>query len=753
MLSAKPWSRLGNWAVKKTFVRIVIALELILAALAFWNALRPFPVLTFTPDTLEQWATEPALVTDEEGRVGTDALGTVPDQPLFVTPPMTLPGGYYRVTVEYRAEAWIDGEGKLTLPSLTFYTEQGGLCAYTGHLSHTLDTQSSDLCVRQTTTDARLMLDGNGAGFYLKKITLVPNRAAMLLLAVGVTLFLLGVDWLFVHLLPDSPVAFPVTARGAVLGTLGIVVLACLPLLQNNGGMTGHDLYFHLQRIQGISESLADGEFPVRVYHNVKSGYGYAASMYYGELFLYPAALLRLSGLDLRLCYQGYLWVVTAATAFVCYHCLREIFGRRSLALMGCALYLLSPYRLVCIYLRAAVGEYTALLFLPLIALGLWRLYAGSGRAWGLLALGFGGLLQSHIITLILTTLTVFCLAIALWRKTFRRPVLLEWAKAVGICVLVNLWFLFPFVSVAGGQMSRRIEGMERAGMTLAQLLTRGETAIFGLALCLGGGLLAAVFVLCPPPPGALRTGGLYALAVGGFSLFASTDLFPWQWVIRLPVLGTLLGSIQFPWRFLGLATIALTLASLWGVQQLQQSGWAVAARGAGAVVVGLTLLIAMQFLSGYVLPETDDYTGDPSQWMVLDTSCLTWPMDDLYLPQGAKAEDLGFAAAAPVKVRVDAIRREGRTTAIDCVTGDAEGFVELPLLWYPGYRAQGGGTLYPSENGLVGVAVPAGFEGTLTVTWQEPRRWLAADFVSLISVFALAGSAVVRRKKRKLCR
>ena len=44
---------------------------------------------------------------------------------------------------------------------------------------------------------------------------------------------------------------------------------------------------------------------------------------------------------------------------------------------------------------------------------------------------------------------------------------------------------------------------------------------------------------------------------------------------------------------------------------------------------------------------------------------------------------------------------------------------------------------------------MPAGFDGTVTVTWQEPKRWLAADLISLVSIVALAGNALYRRRQK----
>lgn len=730
---------------------VLAVVELLFLLLAFHWALRPMASYTFTPDGLEDWTTETALTTDEQGRVGVGTPGTAVGETLFSTAPLTLPAGHYRITVRYAAQGWLDADNNLVLPSLSSYSEQAlTLCAYEGHLDPALPSQTLDLCVLHQCTDARLLLRGNGAAFYLESISITPNRAMMLMLAVGAVLLMLAADVVLLLVWRGSPVAFSPAAGGALLGVLGIIFLACVPLLQNNGGMDGDDLAFHLQRIDGIASSLSMGEFPVRLYHQAKSSYGYASPLYYGELLLYIPAFLHMLGADLRLVYQLYIAGITAATAAATYFCLRAMFGRRSLALLGCAIYVLAPYRLVCVYVRAAVGEYTAFLFLPLIALGLWRLYASArpAPAWGVLAVGFGGLLQTHVITLILSTLTVFCLVLLLWRKTFRPFVLLQWLKAVGACVLVNLWFLLPFVSMAGGRLSGKGGDLSLTALTPAQLLTRGSTAVFGLALPLGGALLLALWLLVPAAPGTSRKPGLCALGVGVVALFASTRLFPWSWMPDLPVVGNLLGSIQFPWRFLGLATIALTLATIAGLQQLQLAGRGTALRAAAGAIVALTAFFCLTFLPEQVSLDNASYTGDVSQFMLRPPSHVTTTLDDMYLPAGSQESGLGFAAAEPVDIQVDAITRDGRTTTVTCSTGTAEGFVELPLLYYPGYRTDTG-TLYASEHGLVGLAVPAGFEGTVTVRWQEPKRWLAADLISLVSFAALAGRAVYRRRKK----
>ena len=72
---------------------------------------------------------------------------------------------------------------------------------------------------------------------------------------------------------------------------LVIILMASIPLF-NNYLIRGHDIYFHLMRIEGLAQGLGAGEFPVRIQPAWYDGYGYAVSVFYSDLFLYPAALL-----------------------------------------------------------------------------------------------------------------------------------------------------------------------------------------------------------------------------------------------------------------------------------------------------------------------------------------------------------------------------------------------------------------------------------------------------------------------------
>lgn len=61
---------------------------------------------------------------------------------------------------------------------------------------------------------------------------------------------------------------------------------SCYPLL-NEYIIVGHDLAFHLNRIEGIKKGLLSGQFPVRIHPTHFGGYGYATPIMYPEMLLY----------------------------------------------------------------------------------------------------------------------------------------------------------------------------------------------------------------------------------------------------------------------------------------------------------------------------------------------------------------------------------------------------------------------------------------------------------------------------------
>ena len=374
---------------------------------------------------------------------------------------------------------------------------------------------------------------------------------------------------------------------------LAAALLACGPFL-SGGVWHGSDLGYHLRRIENIAMGLADGRFPVRVQSDWLLGNGYAVGVFYGDILLYFPAALRLLGVPVTAAYDLYLFAVTLFTAAAAYYAVRRLAWPRMSALAAAVLYTLSAYRLCDVTDRAALGEYTALAFLPLAAAGLWRtLCPDSSRlpGWLLLVLGLSGVLQSHLLSFELTVLCLALAALVLARRTFARAALVRLAGAAGAFCALNAGFLVPLldyyftgkfqINQPGG-----VEPIQQNGAALGQLLGVGyaldagqqQDLVKGMALTPGPALLLGALcaagltvrgLLRRRPAGAAACLGLGA--AGAFGLALSSNLFPWDALYALGgAAERLIGSLQFPWRFLGPACLLLALAAAGGLALLR---------------------------------------------------------------------------------------------------------------------------------------------------------------------------------------
>ena len=70
-----------------------------------------------------------------------------------------------------------------------------------------------------------------------------------------------------------------------LLCALGLALLFVLPWLMKDQLGIEHDTFFHLSRIEGMARSLQAGHFPPYIYPYKNNGFGYAAPLFYCDLF------------------------------------------------------------------------------------------------------------------------------------------------------------------------------------------------------------------------------------------------------------------------------------------------------------------------------------------------------------------------------------------------------------------------------------------------------------------------------------
>lgn len=569
---------------------------------------------------------------------------------------------------------------------------------------------------------------------------------------------------------------FDAEQKQMVFGLLLIVLFASVPLFVNY--LAGEqDLEFHLMRIEGIAKGLAAGQFPVRMQQNWLNGYGYPVSVMYGDLLLYFPAFLRLVGFTLQDAYKVYVFFIQMVTVGNSYYAVSRMTGSRKTGLVGAALYALSLYRILNVYYRCAVGEYTAMAFLPLIFVGLSFLTdekeAKRRRGVCCLVVGYTAILQSHCLSFEMAILFSGVYVLFHAKKIWKHLRLLIGTAVVTI--LLNLNFLVPLADYMLHQdmrVSNAAYGkiMQEQGLFVAQLFqgfhyggTHSQPLYIGtggdMSLTMGLPLMLVLFLfLWEALFYGQRIREQYGTAdwreqcglavIMCLSLVMSCWFFPWEAVGKIPVIGRVLTTFQFAWRFLMIGTVSGALLGGYAIRNLGDVlsvEWKRIAAAALCVLilVGSSQMTAklMSTLSARMVTGTDGI------------NTIEAVVNGEYLPEAADKGRMADNQIYPGEgVSLQSVTMDGwcYILSVENQSG-AESHIVVPYLAYKGYVAvdRASGTELTTKQGdhaILAVMLPPGYQGEIEVYFREPLLWRLAEAVSLFTLLVLIGVIVKKR-------
>ncbi|MFI3213930.1 MAG: hypothetical protein R3Y24_11355 [Eubacteriales bacterium] len=583
---------------------------------------------------------------------------------------------------------------------------------------------------------------------------------------VTVLLGAVGIDLLYMLFLSNKPeLVFEERKKYShILILVSIAFVGSLPLFADFV-FEGHDIKFHMMRIVSVASELQNGQFPVRMMTNMLNGYGYPTSLYYCDIFLYFPAILYNCMVPIYMCYQIYIIVINIFTVFIAYYCFNKIVKNRSIALLGSAMYTLSIYRLVNVYLRAAVGEMTAMTFLPLVILGVWNIYhveKPKYRDGILLSIGMAGIIQSHMLTLEMTLLFIGMIAIVYIRKTIQiqrmKVLLLQVVTTIGI----TAWYFIPFLH---GVFTTNIKGtgsevseIQSLGLYLVQIfavfMTGDGTSIVGLTdempLNIGIGIIVgSVFVLyCSwkREDWKLEKQQDWELMritfiLGVLALFMTTIYFPWDSLKDLfgKKIAYILTLVQFPWRYLAIATPLLTLAILLAMKLLKMNKAKIYECAIFGIVIGMFVSVGC-FYFEYT---SNVLTMDDVEMQVARTLKIG---SGEYLLEGSDktlVTNTEILSDSESLVVVEYIQEEG-ITYIDLKNiGDENISITLPIFNYDNYQIidiDTGKIFLPQngENNRMELEIEGNYGGIIEIKYIVPVLYRISECITLITLICL---------------
>lgn len=636
----------------------------------------------------------------------------------------------------------------------------------------TADRTSVEVTFEEYTTDVRMRVVKNEGNCTVTEIsyrnTKKYNDAILIyliwLLAVGVIVYLIR-RW------KDNSEKLAV-----FLGLILVTVVAMLPYM-NSFLQEAHDLEFHLLRIEGVYQGLKEGVFPARINMVQSNGYGYISPIMYPQLMIYIPAAFRLLGMSLLNSYKLLVWIGTILTVIISWYSFKKILDSSYGGLVGSALYTLGLYRLTNVYCRAAVGEYLAAAFLPLALYGMYEIVVGNHKKWIWACLGITLIFQQHILTTEIFLAFTFFMCLGQVKHMLKEPVrILALLKAAGLTILLNLGTIIPllqymreefFVFIGKPFLPDMVVYLSEVFATFvkmegAQILrgtTKGE-----MPLSIGGILVAVVIlfgVYCyknKEEIGKIQKGeelrklGVNFVVTGSIAIVMTMWFFPWTMLAKVEIIGRLVRSLQFLSRLLIVPALLFCVV-------------------AGILVVYLikkypdqkrTIVMLSVFLAiGSCLYPLESIIQLNSYDCKEAVAAVNYT-DDLYLYDGDTNEDIvnmgkRIWTSQDVKaVCKNLSRKEGKVKCELVIESTGEqGYVELPLYYYPHYTVELGGQKLNVEKGEKGVLRAYLNEdstsGELIAYFDVPVLWKIGDIVSLISVIVVLVYLAMLMRRSKM--
>ena len=538
-------------------------------------------------------------------------------------------------------------------------------------------------------------------------------------------------------------------------------IIASYPSL-SDVAVGGHDFVFHVSRIEAITRSLSSGIFPMRIDQLCFNGYGTADGVMYGSAFLYFPALLHLMGMSLTGAYNAYTVLMTGAAVYIAYYSLKGIVGDKAFSMAGAALYVIAPYRMLDVYMRSAVGEYTAMTFLPLIVYGLYRIYTEDIKekkyktAFVPLFLGMSGIINSHVLTVEMTALAVLIVCVLLIRYTIKPARLLELVKAAVATIVFNLGFLIPFLDYSLTQnlyiYTKTNSYLQSSAVEASRLFASftnttspqpiaGEPLSKGMTISVGPALLIGFFVALAilfSQKDRIRKKRLGIMLFMSF-LFAwmATVYFPWDTLFdRGKIAQSLIGAIQFPWRFLALSTIACIFALIYALSDKDKKTglFIVSVLAAISLIVSLyTVGLVASTYQSYLITDRKDFDDSGLKTGIWEYRLADFDSEQINLEAQDVLDSNGCTASLA--------ERDGTRVVLYVEKAGEDAWAEIPLAYYRDYhtnREREGIVVTQGNMGVLRVQIPEGCHGDIQIFFKEPWYWRIGEICSVLSLLAL---------------
>ena len=318
-----------------------------------------------------------------------------------------------------------------------------------------------------------------------------------------------------------------------------------------------HDGSLHMLRLLGTVDTLEIGQFPPLMNQNYCNGVGYSMNLFYPPLVTYLPLLIKIFTASYMTTLKIFGGICIIASGFTMYQYIYKVTNKRAIALFASIFYMIAPYKLANVYKRFAIGEFTAMVFIPWVFLGLYNLFKQDGKKHYYIAIGAIGLMLSHTVTTLYIALFFVIYVLFNIEKLKDKEIIKKCIINVIFILLVSMLFWMPMLEATSAakytimdDKTMRTNGRFVADnvISFSQLFKdkgeeNGTTFVLGIPTIFA---IMLTFAVYPKMEKKDKEYYLLSIIFALISIFMTSRFFPWK------VMPNIICKLQYPWRMMG---------------------------------------------------------------------------------------------------------------------------------------------------------------------------------------------------------
>ncbi|MFC1646646.1 6-pyruvoyl-tetrahydropterin synthase-related protein [Patescibacteria group bacterium] len=505
------------------------------------------------------------------------------------------------------------------------------------------------------------------------------------------------------------------------------IILLYLYPFANTGLPETHDSQIHVARIAAYQKAFLNLNFPPRWAGNLNFGYGSPLFIFYAPFPGYLGATLSILGFSFENSFKILLIIAFILKSISFFIWLRPNYCRR-ISVIGSILYSVIPYHFLNIYVRGDIGELYGFVFIPLIFWSIDNIIIKQNIKFAYLgAIFFALLILSHSgLSLIFTP--VFLLYFII--KIFDFQQIKYFTAMIVLGLLLSCFFWFPAIYEQKYTHSDMFNAdMYQRHFTPTEKIIHSEWNFGSEINSPGGlspeiGLIFFIFSIIAITNNIRRKNKkmLFWTIIFFSGIYMSTkySLVLWQniWLLK---------KLQFPWRFMGLASFASCVFAIHILSKIKNNKHS-------------QLLLLVFILTGFLYTKTNGFFHNTDKFY------KNFPFSTYYQGEATTVWSAGDPSDYPDS-QVEIISGSGnisnysKTNSVHVMNVVAENNLSIleNTLYYPGWKAYVSNIQTPiqfqdpSHKGFITFNVPKG-KHQIVVKFTETKIRTITNIISFLT-------------------